>query len=138
MSKLEHKESCPIQGENINDWSRNDICSCSNFQEWLPHIAKDIFWFNIQDVGSYQGSIYAIGTFEKQFLIYEGYYGSCSGCGAWGEGGEPESQEEVLKSCTLLKTKEDAIRHLLKLDRWDKPDTDVMLKALDEVESFLK
>ena len=42
------------------------------------------------------------------------YYGSCSGCGAWGEGGEPETLKDVLSNGELFKTKKQALEFAVK------------------------
>lgn len=56
-----------------------------SFREYLIHAAPSFLWADVQDVGSYQGRVYGIAWYNKQIALYEDYYGSCSGCGAWGE-----------------------------------------------------
>ena len=140
MNQIKHKETCILSGEIYDDSysTPKDCCSTFTFQEWLPHIAPDLFWFDIQDVGSYQGSVYGVAKYKKQIVIYEGYYGSCSGCGAWGEGGEPVSQDEVLKSCTIHDNAKEAIKAIAKLDHYDNPDKDKMIEAVEHIESLLE
>lgn len=113
-------------------------CSRYQFDEWIPHTAPDVLWFNIQDVGSYQGSVYGFGLYKGKLLVYEDYYGSCSGCGAWGEGGEPESQEEILGRSKLFDTLDEALDYLPKIDHYDNPDRKVATEALKEIEAFRK
>lgn len=125
-----------ISHENCTDYY------CSHpADEWLIMRAPDVLWFNVQEVGDYQGEVYGIGTYQRQFLIYEGYYGSCSGCGAWGEGGEPANQDEVLASSTLYADITAAVEYLAKEDKdgwYGRPDYDAMLRALGEADKFLK
>lgn len=134
MGVIKHSHNCKFVGQNVEtNWNAEDkTCRSYDFKEWVPHIAPDIAWYDIQDAGSYQGSVYGVGLYKKQIVIYEDYYGSCSGCGAWGEGGEPTSQKEVLDKSKLFKKKEDALKHVATLDHWDKPDFDQMFKAIDE------
>ena len=138
MSLLKHKDTCPLSGKFYFGWDNpSGTCDSSDYQNWLPHIAPDFFWFDIQDVGSYQGQVYGIAIYNKQIAIYEDYYGSCSGCGAWGEGGEPESQDAVIQHCKFFETKDEAILYSAKMDNYEKPDMDKFIKAIQEASAFL-
>lgn len=97
-----------IQHVHKADCNRNDYLSylCSN--------APDFLWYCVQDVGSYQGQVFGVAVYEGKIAIYENYYGSCSGCGAWGEGGEPTSQEEIIASSTFFINERDALKYLEK------------------------
>ena len=115
-----------------------ETCDCQayNFEDWLPHIAKDFFWFNIHTVGSYQGRVYGVALYKNQIGIYEDYYGSCSGCGAWGEGGEPTSQDEVISKCKFFDSVIDAVSYLAKIDSYERPEVEPMIEAIKKIESF--
>lgn len=123
----------------INCVQKDSYGDCyHDYAEWLIGAAPDVLWYDIQEVGSYQGQVFGVGLYKRQVAIYEDYYGSCSGCGAWGEGGEPTSQEEVLNSCTLFSTKEEALEYVK--DQWESdryrseyPDLDKMKSAIEEV-----
>ncbi len=132
MPQIKHKEECKHSGEHIEC---NDKVTCEqyDFKEWLPHIAPDFFWYDIQVVGSYQGNVFGVAKYKGQVAIYEDYYGSCSGCGAWGVGGEPTSQDEVITKCKFHNTKEETLIHLTTLDGYDTPDKELMIKAIDEI-----
>lgn len=135
---FKHNESCPLSGKHYSSWDNpKGTCDAYNYQDWLPHIAPDFFWFDIQDVGSYQGQVYGVAVYNKQIAIYEDYYGSCSGCGAWGEGGEPTSQDEVIKLCKFFNTKDEAILYCTKMDSYEKPDMDIFVKAVQNADTFL-
>ncbi len=137
--QIKHKETCTKSGETYNEGynTPEGCCEECDFEEWLPHIAPDMFWFDIQACGSYQGEVFGVAEYDKKIAIYGGYYGSCSGCGAWGEGGEPISQEEVLKSCILCNTADDAIEKINKLDAYSSPDKERMIKAVRQIQSFI-
>jgi hypothetical protein len=47
------------------------------------------------------------------------YFGSCSGCGAWGEGGEPETLEDVLRNGELFDDPADALAFVISTYRHD-------------------
>jgi|SRR3990167_3775875 len=111
-----------------------DDCPKYDHKEWVCHIAPDVLWFDIQDVGSYQGSVYGVGLYENQFVLYEDYYGSCSGCGAWGDGGEPESQKDVLSKSRLFKEKDEILEAIAKIDSYDTPDVEKMFEAVKEID----
>jgi hypothetical protein len=110
------------------------------YAEFVIKASPDILWYDIQDVGSYQGSIYGVGKYKKQIVIYEDGYGSCSGCGEWVEanewslaGAQPHNQEEVLNKSKLFATKEEAKQYVLAMDFYEKPDTERMIKAIEEI-----
>ena len=96
MKALEHlhKESC----------NRGDI------KEWVVHVAPDVLWYRVEDVGSYQGSLYGVGSYRRRILLYFDYYGSCGGCGAWGEGGGPDTQADLLKKSSTFSSVSGAVR----------------------------
>jgi hypothetical protein len=122
--KHEHKGECPLKSWDMG------------FTEYLIHAAPEILWYNVQDVGSYQGQVYAVGAYKNQIVIYEDYYGSCSYCGAWGEGGEPSDLTQVLEHSNFFTTKECALNYIKKLkekEKWDEPDFFEMGNAIDEI-----
>lgn len=61
-------------------------------------------------VGDYQGTNYIIGIADKKVLACGVGYGSCSGCGAWGEGGEPISPKDLIDSGVYGKTLEETLQ----------------------------
>ncbi len=109
-----------------------------SYAGWLVSAAPDVLWYSVQDVGQWQGEIYAVGKYRGQILLYADSYGSCSGCGAWGEGGEPANQKEVLAHSKLfsggaLKYASEHWRD--KLEDWeDKPDFEKVAAAIQEAE----
>ena|SRR5687768_12034116 len=116
-------------------------CNCqrAEFKEWLPHIARDFLWFDIQDVGSYEGSVYGVALYKNKIAIYEDMYGSCPGCGAWGEGGlgEPQSQDEVIELSKMFDTVGSALHYINnKMCKFDEPDINDMTKAIHEVDDY--
>jgi len=113
-------------------------CPRYDHKDWVCHVAPDVLWFSVQDVGSYQGSVYGFGLYKGKLLIYEDSYGSCSGCGAWGEGGEPETQEDLLKNSKEFDSLEDALAYLAKMDRYERPDMAEATEALKEASQFGK
>ena len=85
-------------------------CSCGDtFRHHLEVAAPEIEFLHVEDVGSYQGSVFAIGKYNGQVFVMHDYYGSCSGCGAWGEGGEPTNLQDVLENGELFERPADAI-----------------------------
>ncbi len=113
-----------------------DNCQSYSFEGWLPHVAPDFLWFNIHDVGDYQGRVYGVALYDKKIVVYEDYYGSCSGCGAWGEGGEPENQKLVIANSTPFELADEAIAYLAKIDRYEGPNIEDMTKAIREADDF--
>ncbi|MBY0545838.1 MAG: hypothetical protein K2W95_00965 [Candidatus Obscuribacterales bacterium] len=77
-----------------------DFCDFQNYADWLCMVAPAVLWFKTEDVGSYSGQVFGLGAMKGKIVFYEDYYGSCSGCGSWGEGGEPESEADVLEKST--------------------------------------
>jgi hypothetical protein len=117
----------------------DDECDYSDgFIHYLVEAAPGVLWFNIQDVGSYQGCVYAVGLFEGKYLIYEDYYGSCSGCGAWGEGGEPSSLNDVISNSTLFITPEEASDYLGKIDKYEAPNIQAMRNAINKITEYVQ
>lgn len=107
MNTIKHKK---IKVESYG-WTNTDNCPCQNmYAHYLWMAAPEIKWLYVEDVGSYSGDVYAIGRYKKQWFVMHDYYGSCSGCGAWGEGGEPEKLEDVLSHGELFKSKKDALK----------------------------
>ena len=126
------------EGETHTD--KCDLWCNHTFAGWLVSIAPDVLWFYVQDVGCWSGNVYGVGVFRGDILIYEGFYGSCSGCGAWGEGGEPGSQQEVLANSSLFNRPELAIATISddKFARWGTPDKAAMITAIEETVPFLR
>lgn len=106
------------------------------YKECLIKAAPDILWFNVQDVGGYQGRVYAVGKMGRQYVMFADYYGSCSACGAWGydQGGEPEDQDEVLSKSALFFDTGTALDYARKewSDDYDPVDLYEVRAALDE------
>lgn len=102
------------------------------YDDWLISVAPDVLWFMVEATGSYQGQVYAVGRLGKSIVLYEDYYGSCSGCGAWGEGGEPKSRQEVLDSCFRTDTIVEAFAYVLKewADDYDPPTMKKVSEAI--------
>lgn len=122
-----HTESC-------DKW-----CSHS-YAGWLVSVAPDVLWFDVQDVGYYSGTVYGVGRLKKDILLFQDGYGSCSGCGAWGEGGEPCDMEDVLAHSELFQTPEFALEHVEKewMHSYEKPDQEVVTNAINEAAAFGK
>lgn len=136
---FKHKDTCPLSGKHYDTWNNPEgTCEAYTFTEWLPHIAPDFFWFDIQDVGSYQGQVFGVAIHKGQIGIYEDYYGSCSGCGAWGEGGEPESQDKVVELTKLFDTAEKAKEYVGLISAYDSPNKQTMYDAIDKADEFRK
>lgn len=53
--------------------SRKEKAQPCIFSDWLPYIAQDMIWFNVHDVGSYQGSVYGVAIYRGKIGIYEDY-----------------------------------------------------------------
>lgn len=116
-----------------------DGCSRYEYKEWVCHVAPDVLWFDVQDVGIYQGQVFGLGVYKNQAIFYEDYYGSCSGCGAWGEDGEPQSQEEVFKKSKFFSTKKEILKYLASMGGYEKPDMNIVFKCVDEIfQDFIK
>jgi hypothetical protein len=58
-----------------------------------------------QQFGSYQGEWLMMTKDEKEYFVYKAWYGSCSGCDAWG-GWHPRGWEERDKGMPLSMAKE--------------------------------
>lgn len=111
---------------------------------YLNDAAPEILWYDVQDVGSYSGSVYAIGLLKtpgvkERIVVFKGYYGSCSGCGAWGEGGEPKDMKEVMEFSKCFETVDAAIENYKNAETYsDTPDFERGLKALERIREDLK
>lgn len=106
----------------------------SRYANQLVDVAPSVLWFDVQDVGDYSGDVYAIGRRGKEILVFEDYYGSCSGCGEWGLGkGGPQTEKEALDLCTRFRFPQKAIEYV-RAKNWgyDKPDIDRMVAAINE------
>ena len=106
-----------------------------SYAGWLLGVAPEVLWYDVQDVGDYQGAVYGVGRYRSQILLYEDYYGSCSGCGAWGEGGEPSSLKEVLANSNLFMLRSGAVSYVEGnwATMYNSPDIDQVIGAIDEV-----
>ena len=62
-----------------------------------------------ETTGNYQGTNYVIGYADGKVLASGYGYGSCSGCGAWGEGGEPTKPEDLIDSGVFGKSLEETL-----------------------------
>lgn len=136
----QNKHGISSQGYYQHIVKHEHSCDCSrgDFKEWLPHIAQSFFWFDIQDVGSYQGNVYGVAIYNGKIAIYEDYYGSCSGCGAWGEGGEPQDENAVIALCHLFNDKIEALEYVGKMDQYYSPDKDSMFLAIHKADDWRK
>ena len=129
MKKIKHIEV------KVGDygWVNTDLCPCGDtYAHYLWMAAPEIDWYHVEDVGSYQGTVYALGKYKDKLFVMKDYYGSCSGCGAWGEGGEPEKLKDVLGHGELFKSKKEALNFVLKVwakDGYEKP-TDEFINLL--------
>jgi len=74
------------------------------FQDFLIDATPEILWFWCDSDDDYQGQVYALGYWKNNIVWFSGYYGSCSGCGAWGEGGEPTNLDEVLADSAVFRS----------------------------------
>jgi hypothetical protein len=72
-----------------------------DFKNYLIDATPEILWFGVDAQGDYTGQVQAVGVYDNGVLVFKGYYGSCSGCGGWGEGGEPRNLKEVKDYSTL-------------------------------------
>ncbi len=95
-----------------------------SYAGWLVSQAPDVLWYDVQDVGSYSGQVFAVGLYRANILLFSDYYGSCSGCGAWGEGGEPTDQEDVLASSHLFLSASEAVEYVQRewSEAFERPD----------------
>jgi len=123
--KHQHKINCPC-GEDF-------------FIHYLIDAAPEILWFNVQDVGSNKGRLYAVGLYQGEYLIYENDYGSCQQCGeVWGGGDEPVSLEDVLKLSNIFYSPEKAKEYVLKIGPYDSPDIKAMEHAINEITTYVQ
>lgn len=90
-------------------------CPGGRYWHYLALNAPEIKWLYVEDVVDFQGVVYAIGKYKKQWFIMKDYYGSCSVCGAWGEGGEPKNLKEVLDNGELFNSKKKALEFVKKV-----------------------
>lgn len=112
MRTIKHK-IVPVESYG---YIETDKCPCRDmYAHYLWMAAPEIKWIYVEDVGSYQGTVYALGKYQGKWFVMKDYYGSCSGCGAWGEGGEPESLKDVLANGELFKTKTQALKFVNKV-----------------------
>ena len=116
-------------------WINPDACPCHDtYAHYLFMAAPQIKWVYVETVGDYQGTVYAIGKYKRQWFVMKDYYGSCSGCGAWGEGGQPENLKSVLGNGELFSHKKDALKFIKQSwankDAYEKP-TDDFMKILE-------
>lgn len=104
------------------------------YTRMLISVCPEIVWAFVEDVGDYQGNVFGTALYLKKKcgLFFSGSYGSCSGCGAWGEGGEPTTQSEVLSLCTEFRTLKGAAMAIEK-ETYDRPTTEKHLEAAGAV-----
>lgn len=106
MKKIKHVEVIP----STYGWIDTSKCPCGDiYAHYLWQAAPEINWYYVEEVGSYQGDVYALGKYKGKLFVMHDYYGSCSGCGAWGEGGEPEKLKDVLGNGELFTSKKKAV-----------------------------
>lgn len=120
MKAIKHKK---VKVSNYG-WINTDDCLCGDvYAHYLWIAAPEIKWLYVEDVGDYQGVVFAIGKYQRKWFIMQDYYGSCSGCGAWGEGGEPEKLEDVLSHGELFTTKKATLNFAIKTykDSYESP-----------------
>ena len=129
MKIIKHK---PVK---IGEWGYINIdeCPCGDmYAHYLWIAAPQIKWYYVEGVGSYQGTVYALGKYKSRWFVMKDYYGSCSWCGAWGEGGEPENLKSVLGNGELFTTRKKALDFVLETwakDSWEAP-TDNFIQRL--------
>jgi hypothetical protein len=75
-----------------------------DFKDYLAEAAPAILWYDVQAVGSRQGRVFGVGRLRGNVVLYHGYFGSCSHCGSWGEGGEPIDEAGVLADSVVYPT----------------------------------
>lgn len=109
--------------------------SSSGYKEYLIHAAPSYLWADVQDVGSYQGSVYGVAFVDGKIALYEDSYGSCSGCGAWGEGGEPSTEEEIISRTTFTADPLKALEYIAEqwVDSYESPDVEKLRSAIDAI-----
>lgn len=71
------------------------------FFEFLVAASHGVEWYAFDVTGDWQGEVSGVGIYDGKLVLYEDSYGSCSLCGAWGEGGEPCDLDDVLSRSTL-------------------------------------
>lgn len=104
----------------------------SSYNDRLIKLAPDVLWYDLQDVGSYQGTVYGIGEYKGKVIIYTDYYGSCSGCGAWydddswGRDAGPKSFEDIWVRSNIVDMQ---IAQVL-VERFEDSDKDRQLAAI--------
>ena len=81
-------------------------------EQYVRKAWPDLNILRIYNVGYYQGTVYVIGYTDNTVLAGGYGYGSCSGCGAWGEGGEPASPNDLIDSGVFGKTLEETLKWL--------------------------
>lgn len=105
------------------------------YKNYLIDAAPDILWYYVEAPGSYSGQVFGVGKYKNQVLLYEDYYGSCSYCGAWGEGGEPKDLAEILSKSTQVTTLVAAANYITNSwgDKYDKPNFEQIYKAVEDI-----
>lgn len=104
---------------NNDGWIDESKCQCGDmYAHYLWMAAPEIDWYYVESVGDYQGIVFAIGKYNNQWFVMKDYYGSCSYCGAWGEGGEPEGLKDVLEHGELFDSPKQAREFVLQT--WSK------------------
>lgn len=93
--------SALTKDEQLKSWQMD-------YKDFLIDASPEILWFYVYAQGDYQGNVDAIGVYKNLIVFFSGYYGSCSGCGAWGEGGEPTDLLEVFDNSILINVGEKA------------------------------
>lgn len=122
----------PLKPDKPHNVGCGEYCYHS-FKDYLITAAPDILWFSILTAGGYSGSVYGVGVYNKRILLYVGSYGSCSGCGAWGEGGEPKDQNDVLAFCETFTDQMDAISWFEIVARYDTESQQEASEVLDRI-----
>lgn len=109
------------------------------YKDHLLNITNAITWFYVEDIGSYSGTVYGVGVYGQEIIMYEDYYGSCPSCGEWGSGSEPKSLGDILDKSKLFRTPQKAILYLEAcwLENYDKPDKETIVAKINEAYDYI-
>ena len=100
------------------------------YLHYLVAAAPEVLWFDVQDVGSYQGMVFGVFLYLGRVFVYEDSYGSCSGCGAWSEGVNPTSLEEIVKKSKEFASEGAALDYIHKFESYESPDRERLKRAV--------
>ena len=127
MSQHKHNEDCYL--------------SADGYKEYLIHVAPSFLWANVQDVGACEGTVFGVAFADGKIALFEEGYGSCRGCGAWGEGGEPEDEDAVRANSKFFDDPMAAMQYVNAEwnGKYNTPDLEEIRQAINEIAyRFLK